>query len=590
MCCLRLIALCRSFLCAAILIPLLTPYISAQTVGASVPFLTYEAESSANQTNGAVVSLTGQPGPNDMSPQLEASGRAFVELRGTGKWLAIPVTAAANALVLRHSIPDAPQGGGLQATLSLYVNGEKRQSLTFTSKFNWLYGAAGGNGQSNDPAAGTAHVFWDESRFWLQGGVQPGDVLTLQVDECDTAAFYRIDLAELEDVPAPLGPPAGQYLSVSDFGADPSGATDSTAAFKSAITAAGNTSSRVVWIPAGTYTLTSKLELNGVKVRGAGMWYSNLLFPNVGVLGGSYAQRKVTGFALVGDGAEVHDLYVENTGNTLRINNGDYGFADNNATPGVIGTNWRVENVWLVHAQAGFWLRGKGGSITGSRVRFSFADGINLNNGASNITVSNNHLRGTGDDSIAVLSQSSSGTPLSRNNVVLNNTVVAPWWAAGIDLAGGDGHLIDSNVIQDSTQAAALVLNLTTAYAIDALTNSTLQNNLIIRGGGNVSNQQRGAIWVYPASNSISGVVFRSNVVRSPLFRGIHIVGPKSTEITFDQNVVDSPTMEAYVMASTSAGTGTYTQNAATNVPTRYAAFANYSGSYTCSQSGNSWN
>lgn len=576
-------------LCSAILMGFGLASVGSAQTGAASPFITYEAESSLNQTSGTVVRLTGLPAATDASPQLEASGRAFVELRGLGSALSIQTLTPAAGLTLRHSIPDAPQGGGQQATLSLYVNGSKRQALTLSSKFNWLYGAAGGNGQSNDPAAGTAHVFWDETRFRIDGGLQAGDVLTFQVDENDTAAYYRIDSVDLEAIPDPVAAPPGA-VSVLLFGADTTGATDSTAAFRSAISAAAGTANRTVWVPAGTYSLSSKLELNGVRVQGAGMWHTSLLFPNVGILGGSYAQRKVTGFALIGSGSELHDLYIENTGNTQRINNGDYGIADNNATPGVVGTNWRVENVWLVHAQAGVWVRGNGGVITGSRVRFSFADGINLNNGASNMTVCNNHLRGTGDDSIAILSQSSSGTPLSRNNTVINNTIIAPWWAAGIDLAGGDGHMVDSNLIQDSTQAAALVLNLTTAYAIDSLTNSTLQNNLIVRGGGNISNQQRGAIWIYPASNSVSGVVLRSNVVLSPLFRGIQIVGPKSTEITFERNLVDSPGMEAYIMMSGAAGTGSYSQNAATNVVPKFAAFANYSGAYSYTQTANSWN
>ena len=49
----------------------------------------------------------------------------------------------------------------------------------------------------------------------------------------------------------------GSALNVLDYGADPTGSTDSTAAIQAAITAALGSSSGTVWIPAGTYAVTS---------------------------------------------------------------------------------------------------------------------------------------------------------------------------------------------------------------------------------------------------------------------------------------------------------------------------------------------
>lgn len=68
------------------------------------------------------------------------------------------------------------------------------------------------------------------------------------------------------------------FNAVSGYGADPSGASDSTAAIQAAINAAGTAGGGVVWLPAGTYKVapvgssTSALRLDtpGVVLRGAG--------------------------------------------------------------------------------------------------------------------------------------------------------------------------------------------------------------------------------------------------------------------------------------------------------------------------------
>lgn len=576
--------------CAAGLFFLCSQTAGAITPGATTPFITYEAEDSVNETNGIRVILTSPPTSNASSPELEASGHGYVELKGGGQSLTLTAKQAANAVVVRHSIPDAPQGGGIEATISLYVNHQKRQSLTLSSRHNWLYGDPGSNGQSNDPSAGPAHVFWDEARAFITGGVQAGDLLKIQIDEGDNAAFYRIDLVDLEMVPAPLSPPVAPMVSVVDAGADSTGKNDSTQAFLAAIAqAAAKMPPATVWVPAGTYQLAQKLELNGVKVAGAGMWYSNLLFPNVGPAGAPYAERKLTGFALIGNGAEVRDLYIENTGTTSRIPNYDYAIADNNATPGVTGSYWRLENVWIAHTHAGVWVRGTGGTVTGCRVRFTYADGINVNNGGSNMLIINNHVRGTGDDGLAVLSQSSEGTPVSRANIFSSNTVTATWWGFPLDLGGGDGHLVENNLITDATQNAGLAINLTTAYSMDALTGTVIQGNVVQRSGGRMGGDQRGAVWVYPGSGTVQGVSMIGNQVLAPLFAGLEIAGPERSDMLFTDNVIDGAASDAIVIEPAAIGSGTFSGNRVTRF-NGGQPFVNSSSQYQALQVANTWN
>ena len=111
--------------------------------GAHVSFITLEAEAGANRTTGKVVKMTMKPAAGEMNPEIEASGRGYVELSGEGQFLEFPNVPEANTIVVRHCIPDAPEGGGLEATLSLYVNGIKRQTLPLSSFHNWLYGKPG---------------------------------------------------------------------------------------------------------------------------------------------------------------------------------------------------------------------------------------------------------------------------------------------------------------------------------------------------------------------------------------------------------------------------------------------------------------
>jgi hypothetical protein len=49
-----------------------------------------------------------------------------VRLNSTGQFVEFTSTNQANSIVVRNSIPDAPGGGGQEATISLYVNGTVR--------------------------------------------------------------------------------------------------------------------------------------------------------------------------------------------------------------------------------------------------------------------------------------------------------------------------------------------------------------------------------------------------------------------------------------------------------------------------------
>ena len=528
-------------------------------VGASVPFVTLEAEAAANLTNGMVVRLTGLPKAEDHSPELEASGRAYVELKKVGDYLQFPNVPACNAMVIRHCIPDAPEGGGITATLGLYVNGQRRQDISLTSKYNWLYGSGkrGENGQNNTPTA-FPHVFWDESRLIIAGGVKAGDTIRLQKDAGDGAEFYRIDLIDLETVPDPLPRPENS-LSIADYGATGKDAATDTATIQKCINDA-KALGKTVWMPPGKYLQNEFFVLDGVKVQAAGMWYTEL-YDTVGNAAKKWSGN--SGFSFKGDGAGVSDLYIDSLATTYRTGYSPKPFFGE-------GSNWSIRNVWITHTGVGVWMTGQDGIVAGCRVRLTYADGININNGkvqaTANIVVENNHVRGTGDDGLAILSQGhKSDSNLTRNVTLRRNTVVAPWWANNCDLAGGGGHVIEDNLFTDG-MGTGFTINLPGAYRMTPLTGAVIRRNTLLRCGGNFANQRRGAIWIFPGSTSISGTVIEDNQIIEPLFRGIHIVGKMAQDIVFNRNVIDRPGEDAIVISKEAKGSGVFEGNTVRNL------------------------
>ena len=494
--------------------------------GAQVPFQTYEAEGLA--LRGARVKMLCPPGGEDSSPEMEASGRSYAQLWARGDLLQLKSPRAANALVIRHSIPDSATGGGTTATLSLYVNGQKRQSLALSSRHNWLYGDKGQNGQSNDPGAGQAHVFWDETRFFIRGTIKAGDVLKLQKDVGDNADFYNIDLLDLEAVPPALRPPpASTCLSVADFGALGGDLKDDSQAIQNCIGAA-RAQKKIVWMPSGTYFQSKKFVLDGVAVRGAGMWRTNL----IGTVAGETWGGEV-GFDLRGQGPSVSDLSINCPVYTRR----GEGAKPLTGEP----TRFRVENVWVSHTNVGLWMNGSDGVIRGCRIRGTYADGINLNNGASNNLIEQNHVRGCGDDGIAILSETEHNKPLSKNNTVRLNTVSAIWWGHNCDIAGGSGHRIENNLFADNAKMGCFTINQPGAYPMHPLSDTVIRLNTILRGGGNFAWQKRGAVWLYAGSTTISGVTFEDNLIQDSIFRALHLTGSGRQSILFRRNTIQNP-------------------------------------------------
>ncbi|MDT4943616.1 MAG: hypothetical protein QOH14_349 [Pseudonocardiales bacterium] len=256
--------------------------------GATVDFAEQEAENAS--TNGTVI------GPDRSAYTLpaEASGRKAVSLT-PGQYVEFTLPSAANAITVRYSIPDAPNGGGITAPLDVTVNGGHRKAMTLTSQYAWLYNQYP---FSNDPNAGLLHPDWwitecscvpaattptpvitppvrpnhfyDEQRLLLGKAYRAGDKVRLTA-AAGGPAWTVIDLLDSQLVGRPNTDPAA--ASVLRFGADPTGRRDSADAFDQAIAFAKRKHLNV-YLPPGTYQVNRHIIVDNVTIEGAGSWYS----------------------------------------------------------------------------------------------------------------------------------------------------------------------------------------------------------------------------------------------------------------------------------------------------------------------------
>src|SRR6267142_2061463 len=427
--------------------------------GAVTPFTVLEAEAGVPAGGATIRAFTpGSPVPSAPTLELEASGMGYVWLTNSDQSVSWtnPV-ANANSVVIRSSIPDAPNGGGITATINAYVDGVFRQSTTLSSRQSWNY--RNSTTTPDDPnAGGTPWHFYNEDRAFVTGApIAAGSAIKLQKDAANSAAFYAIDSMDLENVPPPKTQP-GNSLSVTSapYNADPTFTTDSKTGIQNCINDARSLG-KTVWIPQGKYMVNSLasggLDLSGVTVEGAGMWHS-IIYRNIPLPPPTTPWRSQV---QLNTNSVIRDVSIDS--NAIYRGVGGAGGDDSGLTSA--GNNWLVERVWVQHCDAQ-WMSGSFGTIRDTRVADSWADGINLNNGNTpnssklgiSLTASNNFVRGGGDDGIATYSDSgaSGANTKMQNTRIVNNTSIAPYWANGLRIAGGTNVTVQGNLI-DSVSA-----------------------------------------------------------------------------------------------------------------------------------------
>ena len=487
--------------------------------GASVDFLEQEAENAA--TNGTVI------GPDRSAYALpaEASGRRAVRL-APGQYVEFTLPNAANAITVRYSIPDAPNGGGITAPLRVTVNGGAGQTMTLTSQYAWLYNQYP---FSNDPNADLLHPDWwitecqcvpaattppptitkpfrpshfyDEQRLLLGRTYRAGDKVRLTAPKGSNAAWTVIDLLDSQLVGAPhVRLVAANVLA---FGADPTGRRDSADAFDRAI-ALARFAHLKVYIPPGTYQVNRHILVDNVTIEGAGSWYTIIkghevalgtpapdgsVHTGVGFYGkdasvGGSGNVHLSGFAIEGDVRERIDTdQVNGVGGAL--------------------SNSTIDGLYLRHTKVGMWFDGPMTNlrITNNVIVDQIADALNFHIGVTNSVASNNFVRNTGDDGLAMWSEKTA----NANNTFDHNTVQTPVLANGIAIYGGRDNTVSNNLLADPIREGSGI-QVGSRFGAEAFTGHLwITSNTTVRAGTYELNWNigLGAIWIYALERSI---------------------------------------------------------------------------------------
>ncbi|HEV2633519.1 MAG TPA: discoidin domain-containing protein [Actinocrinis sp.] len=487
--------------------PAIPGYHPGQAPGAAVPFIEDNAATSRDaHTNGTVLPEDFQYG----SLQAEATGRQAVELTGQGKYVSFTLTAPANAVDFHYAIPDALAGGGITAPLDLYVGGKLTTALSLTSQFSWLYGNYPYTNTPfvSQPDGEVPHDFYNDVRYQFASTLPAGTVVKLQVDAGDNAPWYAVNTADFERVAAPIAQPATGYVNVTQapYSVDNTGATDVTTALQSAITAA-SAAGEGVYLPQGTYKISQPLNVNNVKVLGAGEWYTVLTGSNVefdGRQNPSSTNVDVSNLSMYGN---VDDR--EDSNSEVTAFNG--GFSDST-----------IQDVWIQNEKVGLWIIGPSTNLTlrNLRIQDTTADGINLNAADGPITgttISDNFLRNTGDDGIALWSENYGDT----SDSIVQNTVDTPGLANNIGVYGaGQNDVIAGNLLQDTVQFGAGIGVEQRFGSVPMSGPLTIAGNTLVRTGqfDPGTDYGAGSVLFYPSQGNMSATVnvLGNTIVDSP--------------------------------------------------------------------------
>lgn len=502
--------------------------------GAQLGITEQEAENAA--TDGTILGFD----TSAYTVAAEASGRQAVKLL-PGQYVAFTLTQPANALTVRYSIPDAPTGGGIDAPLVVSVDGNADgsgsthpQTLTLTSRYAYLYNQYP---FTNDPTSGLLHPDWwvtecscvpasttptptfpkpfrpmkffDEQRVLLDRTYDAGAVVRLSVPETSPAASTIIDVVDFQTVQKPLHQPDNS-VSVTDFGADSSGQSDSADAFDAAVRAA-TLSGQSVFIPAGTFQVNRHIVVDNVTVVGTGSWYSIVKGHQV-TLSAPLPDKSIhTGPGFYGKYAQdggSHNVHLAN----FAIEGDVRERIDTDQVNGVGGAlnDSTVDGLYIHHTKVGIWLDGPMSNITIANVVIAdqIADGINFHQGVTHSRVTNSFIRNTGDDGLAMWSEKVAGQPAIENasNVFDHNTVQSPSLANGIAIYGGRDNTVSNNLVADPVREGS-GLHAGTRFGSTPFVGSLkFIDNTTVRAGSFELNWKigLGSLWLYALEGSLS--------------------------------------------------------------------------------------
>ena len=484
--------------------------------GADIPWTTYEAETM--RTSGQILEPAYGPG----QIQMESSGLRCVKL-AAGDYLEFTSTGAANAIVVRYCLPDAAKGGGVDSEIRLFKNGKFIRQVPLTSRYSWLYGKYP---FTNDPQAGIPRNFYDEVRL-KNLSIDKGDIVRLEKEPGDTAAYCIIDLVDFETVAPPL-PEPNHSISLRDarFGAAGDGNADDTDALRKCIKAA-QASGRSVWIPPGTYKISGDIDLpDQVTLQGAGMWHAEFVGDSACY---SDFHRRIR-FNGRGGGIRLADFAI------LGCLDHRSDSEPNDGITGSFGANSTISRIWVEHTKTGIWAMNSSNLVVeGCRFRDTIADGANFCVGMRNSTITNCTARGTGDDCFAIWPAVYTAQQYAPGfNTIIRCSAQTPFLANGAAIYGGEANRVENSSFVDIASGCGILISSTfptedSDRGVDNNFSGTTvvrRCNLLRCGGYDHEWAWRAALQLCLHRRSISGVSISELNIKDSISDGFSVIAP----------------------------------------------------------------
>lgn len=306
-------------------------------------------------------------------------------------------------------------------------------------------------------------------------------------------------------------------VSITDFGAVADGRTNNHDAIQSAINYA-QAHGDSVYIPTGTFAYSGTLTATGISIGGAG---------DGSILKALDAANQ--SLILKGDGGSIHDFQMQGNESAGRLTTFQSGMIWVQGA-----SNFTVQNMHIVGSGSVGMAADNAsyGKVLNNTIESTLADSIHMTNASHHITVSGNRIVHSGDDGIAVVSYDHQ--PIVHDITVQGNTVLYNDWGRSLSVVGGESVQIIGNHVEGGTaDVAGVYIAAESEWHTLGVNNVTVRGNTLIDAGG--SKTGHGAIVVY---NSVAGTVQITNVtldgnqIYKPRAEAIQLTGAGKEVVT----------------------------------------------------------
>ena len=288
-----------------------------------------------------------------------------------------------------------------------------------------------------------------------------------------------------------------------------------------------------VWIPPGRFYARGLLTLpSAITLQGAGFWYSKFVAVNTSPPS-AVTVNGVAGIAglsgnLVIKSQAAGSSQVNLSGFSMFGNVTERDTVDAVAPFGVHGefSSTALDHLWIEHYFIGLNANASSNAVTisNSRVRNTFADGIDFYGDTSNSSITNCEARSTGDDGVALWAQGTTLATISQNNTVSSSVARLQWYGNGFAIYGGNANTLTSSNAYDILNYPCLQAStqfVSSSLPSSASMSAAISNSNFYRCGGNGFNNQFGAILLGTDLENINGLTLENINIFNPTYKGI---------------------------------------------------------------------